>query len=324
MRGSVIRPPKPCTDTCRECSYHCVSKPAPLPTVAQALERWFSGLPDPPDRSESLPLSDAMGRIAARPVHAPMAVPAEACATHDGIAISFETGRARLAAGTGRLSHGEFLRCPMGAYVPEEFDTVAHAEQCRIHPDGTAELFSLPVQYQSLRLPGSYIQPGEVLVREGERLSPSHLALMQYAGLTHVEVRPRPRVAILPTGNDLLPPGSRPGPGQCIDCDSIYIQTMTQQHGGLAQLCPILPDREEDIEAAVRRALPGCDLLVVIGGVSRDEHNYGDYTAGVLRRMGQIDCHGVRLSPGGKHLMLGQIHGKPVIGMPGRPTRPSL
>ena len=319
MQGSVIRAPRPCVAPCRDCSYHCVQKIAPVPTVAQALSQWFSILPAPALEMETLPLSASLGLITAQPVYAPMDVPSAICATHDGIAISFEDCRLRLAAGEQTLSPKEFSRCPMGSAIPQPFDTVAHAEQCQIHSDGTATLFSLPLQYQSVCLKGSCVAEGELLAQEKERLTPSHLALFQYAGITKVSVWRKPQVTIIPTGNDLLPPGSRPAPGQWIDCDSIYIKAITEQHGGQAHITEIVPDTEQAIENAIREALPNCQVLVLIGGVSKGERHYGDYTTGVIRRMGDISCHGVRLSPGGKHLLLGQIQGKPVIGMPGPP-----
>lgn len=319
MKGKVIQAPKPCTDGCTGCSYNCVYKPRPVPTVKEALERWLGALPENVPERETLPLASALGRITAEPVYAVLDVPSSTRATHDGIAIDYRACAARAGAGTATLAPGEFLHCPMGAYVPDEFDTLAHAEQCRIAPDGAAELLSLPPQYQSIQLRGGSVAKGELLAEGGERLTPSHLALMQLAGLTEVAVRRKPTLGIIPVGGDLLPPGSRPGDGQCIECDSLYIRAMAEQHGANPLVTGIVPDDEAAIRAAAAALLPQCDALVIIGGVSKGEHHYGDYTAGVIRDMGQISCYGVQLTPGGKHLILGQIDGTPVIGMPGPP-----
>ncbi|MDQ7096467.1 molybdopterin molybdotransferase MoeA [Desulfosporosinus sp. PR] len=319
MEKSVIIPPKPCTEVCNDCSCHCVKKIVPVPTVDEALGLWLEKMPLREEKAEHIPLAQGLGRVLAEDVCAKVGVPVATCATHDGIAIHFEKSKAAFERGTRILQPGDFHHCPMGAAIPEQFDSIVHAEQCKINSDGTATLLELPVQYQSVKIKGTYVGQGEQLAGAGEKLSPSHLALMQYTGHTTVSVKRQPKISIIPIGDDLVPPGTVPLAGQYIECDSVYIQSIAAQCGAQSTVFPIVADRGEAIEASIQKALPGCDILVVIGGVGKGEVNYEDYTLGVVRKMGQIACHGVQLSPGGKNMLLAQIDGKPLLGIPGPP-----
>lgn len=319
MKKSVIVPPKTCADLCKDCSNHCEKKIVQVPTVEQALDLWLGAFPPASPAAEIIPLSQGAGRVLAEPVFAKMNVPVDNCATHDGIAIHFESCEAKFKTQPCILQPDEFFHCPMGTAIPEPFDSIAHAEQCRIHPDGTATLMEMPVQYQSVKIKGTYVGSGEKLADADEVLSPSHLALMQYTGHTSVLVKRKTRLSIIPVGNDLVLPGQTPASGQYIECDSIYIQAVAAQYGGEAAVLPIVPDDSGEIADAMSQALQDCDILVVIGGVGKGEMNYGDHTLKAVREMGKILCHGVQLGPGGKNMLLAQISGKPVLGIPGPP-----
>lgn len=319
MKKSVIIPPKTCNTQCNDCSYHCAEKITSTPTLEQALNLWMGDLSPAVFRTEVLPLREAAGRVLAEPVFAKVNVPVTNCATHDGIAIHFEKCKEKFESQPCILQPEEFLHCPMGTSIPEQFDSIAHAEQCKIYADGTAVLLELPVQYQSVKLKGTYIGEGEQLAGVNEILSPSYLALMQYTGHTQVTVKCKTRLSIISVGNDLVLPGQVPGPGQYIECDSIYIQTVAEQYGGKAVIAPLVSDDSAEITGAISKALPDCDILVVIGGVGKGEKNYGDHTLKAVRDMGRIACHGVQLGPGGKNMLLAQIEGKPVLGIPGPP-----
>ncbi len=319
MKKSVIIPPKTCSDQCKDCSYQCEKKIAQVPTVDQALDLWIGNLPQVNSETETVPLPEAAGRVLAEAVLAKIDVPVDNCATHDGIAINFESVRDKFEFQPCILQPEEFFHCPMGTAIPQTFNSIAHAEQCKLNPDGTATLLEMPVQYQSVKIKGTYVGKGEKLADVNEVLSPSHLALMQYTGHTEALVKRKTKVSVIPVGDDLMMPGQIPSAGQYIECDSIYISAITSQYGGEATVFPIVPDDSGRISQAIREALPNCDVLVVIGGVGKGEMNYGDHTLKTVREMGSIACHGVQLGPGGKNMLLGQIDGKPVLGIPGPP-----
>ncbi|SHI18708.1 molybdopterin molybdotransferase [Sporobacter termitidis DSM 10068] len=319
MQGSVVVPPKPCVDACKDCSYQCTQKIVPVPTVGEALDMWLDGICFSNVETETVELSDALNRVSAAPVYAKFDIPAANCAMHDGIAVCRAHCEDKFASGNHTLLPDAFRHCPMGSVIPEQFDSIAHAEQCCLNDDGTATLFQLPVLYQSVQLKGASIAGGEKLMEADEKLSPSHLAILQYTGHTAVRVKRRPRIAVIPVGDDLKAPGEVPAPGQSIDCDSIYVRATALQCGAEAMVSRLVPDDGAAIAEAIRRELPTCDILVVIGGVGKGEHRYGDHTVAAVREMGRISCYGVLLGPGGKNLLLASVEGKPVLGIPGPP-----
>jgi len=319
MQGSAVISPRPCVDACKDCSNHCAQKLAPVPTVDEALGKWLDNIHFSDIVTELVTLSEALNRISSEPVYSRFDIPTATCATHDGIAVHRGYCEEKFSLGDHTLLPGEFLHCPMGSVVSEKFDSIAHAEQCKLNSDGTATLFQLPQLYQSVRLKGTSIAKGEKLVDVDEKLSPSHLAILQYAGHSFIRVKRRPRISVIPIGDDLKAPGEIPAPGQSIDCDSIYVQAIALQCGAKATVTQIIPDNRKAITEVIQKELSTNDILVVIGGVGKGELNYGDHTVNTVRELGRILCYGVLLGPGGKNLLLAQIDNKPVLGIPGPP-----
>lgn len=319
MQGSVIRPPAPCGDTCRDCSYHCRYQGMKPPSLGEALEHWLGRLGEAKTKEEEIPLTEALNRISACQVVSKIHIPVTNCASHDGIAICHRECKEILSAGNNRLEPGQFLHCPMGAVVPERFDTVLHAEQCTFQKDGSVLVYQLPVLYQSVKLKGSSVAEGEVLMDAGERMTPSHLAMLQYAGYTSVKVKKRPVTGILPIGDDLKEAGELPGPGEMIDGDSIYVMAVAKECGADPFVLPVIPDDREQIEKALEQCIKTCDIIVTIGGIGKGEAHYGDLTAQAIRTYCHVSAHGVQVGPGGKNMLLADASGIPVIGLPGPP-----
>ncbi|MPL71417.1 putative molybdopterin biosynthesis protein [Desulfitobacterium sp. LBE] len=319
MQKGIVVPPQMCVQGCHNCSNECEQKELSVLSPEAAIAELLLAIGGQSVDSEIIPLAGALDRVTAEPMFATFNIPEATCAMHDGIAVDWENCSRKWERGERALAADEFIHCPMGSVIPSGFDTLLHAEQCRISKDNTAVLLALPIQYQSVQPQGSSVAEGEKISEAGEKLTPSHLAMLQYAGITQIPVKPRPRISIVAIGNELCSPGSRPQPGENIDCDSIFIQAMARQCGAEAFVAPIVPDSEAEIEAAVERELKQCDILVVIGGVGRGEQNYGDFTVKALRKLGTVLCHGAGISPGGKNLVLACAEGKPVLGIPGPP-----
>lgn len=319
MQKNVVVPPQSCRSQCHNCSNQCNQKASKSLPAEKALELWILRNASSSIGCETVSLIEALDRVAGESVSAKFNIPIETCAMHDGIAVNWDICQKKWAAGDSVLQSAEFCHCPMGTAIPPQFDTLTHAEQCCINPDGTARLFNLPVRFQSVQRKGSSIAAGETVLSAGEKLTPSHLAMLQYTGHTDVRVKRRPKISILPVGGDLKAPGETPGAGENIECNSIFIRALAQKCGAEAEIWPIVPDEESTITEALRSLLPACDAVVTIGGVGRGEKNYGDRTVGALRELGTILCYGVNLSPGGKNVILGYLEDKPVLGIPGPP-----
>ena len=318
-QGSVIVPPKSCVDMCKDCSYHCKAGIVPVPTVDESIRRWMCDLGTRDIGMEIIPVACALGRITAKPVLSLIDIPSANCATHDGIAVKRSYCEGLAKNNIYELRQSDYQHCPMGTVVPPEFDSIIHAEQCVIHSNGTATFFELPILYQSVQLKGTSISKDECILSENVNLTPSDLAILQYTGHTHVCVKKRPSVFIIPLGDDLKPPGMFPSPGESIDCDSIYIHAFAKMCGADGYVTPIVPDDENEIEKVLHDCLVKGDIIITIGGIGKGEQNYGDCTLKAIRKFCKISAYGVKLGPGGKNMLLAGYENKPVIGIPGPP-----
>jgi len=137
-------------------------------------------------------------------------------------------------------------------------------------------------------------------------------------GITTVQVSQSPRVAVIATGDEVIPPAQTPGPGQIRDVNSYTLQAMITQAGGQAVLYGIVPDKRQALEEVVQRAFAECEALVVTAGSSASTR---DITAEVLDGLGApgVLVHGVATKPG-RPTILGAASGKPLVGLPGNPV----
>ena len=214
----------------------------------------------------------------------------------------------------GSVEAGTAVRIMTGAPIPPGADAVIEVEQADVE-DGVV-LARLDVQPgRSLRRAGEDIRRGEVALGGGAWLGPAQLALLAALGETTPACVPRPRVAVIPTGDELLDPATEPGPGQVTDVVSTGITAAVVAAGGE----PVLVATARDTEADVRRALADAaeaDLIVTVGGVSMGAY---DFVRRVIEDEGDLDFWRVAMRPG-KPLAVGRVGGKPVVGLPGNPV----
>jgi putative molybdopterin biosynthesis protein len=183
-----------------------------------------------------------------------------------------------------------------------------------------AELRAAVAPYQHVRSIGEDVSAGELLLPEGHRLRAADLAAAAAAGATHLAVRRRPLVLILPTGDEVRPIGSELAAGEILDTNSLMLAEQAREIGCEARCLPIEPDDPAGITAAVRKAAAECDLLIVIAGSSAGRD---DYTARVVAAAGVLAVHGVAVRPG-HPVVLGTVGRTPVLGAPGYPVSAAL
>jgi molybdopterin molybdotransferase len=155
-----------------------------------------------------------------------------------------------------------------------------------------------------------------VLVQRGDELDPATVGSLGAAGRTSVRVFARPRVAILPNGNELVVPGHPIRDDQIYETNNLTLGAIVHANGGIPLSHAPLPDDPKRIEAAVREALTRSDLVLLTGGSSVGEH---DYAPEVLPKVGRVLFHGIAVRPG-KPTIAAVTRGRLVIGMPGHPT----
>ena len=264
-------------------------------------------------------LDEAVGRVTAEPIWASRSSPPFDAAAMDGIALLAADTRGASETTPLLLAPDAFAVVDTGDPLPESYDAVVMREHVH-YVDGQAELRAAVAPYQHVRSIGEDISATELLLPAGHRLRAVDVAAAAAAGATEIVVRRAPVVAILPTGDEMRPAGSELAPGELLDTNSLMLAAQARAAGCEAVTLPIEPDDQDRIAAAIRDAIGGCDLMIVIAGSSAGRD---DYTAQLVERLGALAVHGVAVRPG-HPVVLGAIEATPVIGAPGYPVSASL
>jgi len=287
----------------------------------------------PITRTEIVPLAAADGRVAARDVTASADVPPFDRAAMDGYAVvaadTFGAGTQAVRTltcvdrvFTGQvpargIASGECVEIATGAPMPAGADAVVMVEETdRDRTDPNLIRIMTPVYpRQNVGRRGADITSGQTVVSREQVLNPSRIGALAATGVTAVEVFARPSIAILSTGNEIVPPGQPLGPGQIYDVNRFTLEAVIGRHGGTTAILPIAADTVEELSDALSGARVH-DVVVFSGGSSVGER---DLILDVLRRQGDVLFHGVAVKPG-KPTIFGRIDATPVFGMPGYPT----
>jgi putative molybdopterin biosynthesis protein len=292
--------------------------------VARAIEAWRAARKAAgcPERvaAVTVALGDAAGLVTAAPVWARRSSPPFDAAAMDGIAV-----RAADTVGASEtsplwLEAGAFDVVDTGDPMPADRDAVIMREHV-VHDDtGRAELRAAAPPYQHVRSIGEDVAAGELLLPEGHRLRAVDVAAMAAAGHTDAIVRARPRVVILPTGDEVVPLGGVLAEGQILDTNSLMLAEQARDIGCEARILPVEPDDPDRIAAVVKAAADDAELVIIIAGSSAGRD---DYTARVVAAVGQLAVHGVAVRPG-HPVVLGTAGHTPVLGAPGYPVSAAL
>jgi molybdopterin molybdotransferase len=208
------------------------------------------------------------------------------------------------------------IRIMTGASIPLNADTVVRKEDTRSEGAHTFILRTLSPG-ANIRRAGEDMRPGQTVLEAGCVLRPAEIGVLAALGLAQVCVIPPPTVAILTTGNELVPVGTRPGPGQIRDANAHSMRAQITQIGAHPLLFPRIPDTREAVRDALRTAINQADVVLTNGGVSVGDY---DFVKDVLAELGaELVFWRVRQKPG-KPLAFWQIDGKPVFGIPGNPV----
>lgn len=284
---------------------------------------WLAGAPVERIRTEA-----AFDRILSEGVRAKRSVPHYNSAAMDGIAVcaadTFAAGD-RHPVWLELLTAGETFR-PGGCYeintgapLPPGTDAVVMIEHV-FYWDGRAELLAPAVPWQHVRLIGEDLAEQELILPDDAPVTPAAVAALLAAGLEEVNVLIKPKVAVLPTGDELVDTQAELAPGKILDVNSHMLCAAIRQCGAEPVRLPIAPDDEGALSAAVRQALARCDMVVVNAGTSAGTK---DCTWSVLKTLGCVLAHGIATKPG-KPVILAIVDGKPVLGLPGYPGSAQL
>ncbi len=300
---------------------------------AEALQVLMDHLPAG-GSSELVATEEALDRVLREKLAAASSLPAFPRSTMDGYAVRAEDtfgateslpaylaviGEVPMGRGfEGEIGPAQAAAVYTGGMIPSGADAVVMVERTQKLDAANIEVLRAVAPGENLLEVGEDVKAGDTVFDAGHLLRPQDLGGLMALGITQVRVAARPRVAILSTGDEVVPPERAPGPGQVRDVNSYAISGLAARTGGIPRRKGIIGDNYEALFSAARAALENADVLVLSAGSSVSTR---DLTAEVVNNLGKpgVLVHGVAVRPG-KPTVLGVCNGKPVIGLPGNPV----
>lgn len=267
--------------------------------------------------NEKIDVRKALNRITGETVRAQRSSPHYPASAMDGYAI-----RAQDTFGISEREprwlkwESEAIQIDTGDPLPARMDTVVMLEEVLEQGEQGILLQNSVVPWDNVRSVGEDIVEGEVLLPVNHRIRPQDQGALIAAGVLEITVRRKPRVGILPTGDEIRSPGTPLKVGDIVDSNSTVLASLVEEWGGESMIWPITADRPDELERALLEMAGAQDILVFIAGSSQGRD---DYTSRIIAKYGEVYLHGVAIKPG-KPVILGQVHGKPAIGIPGYPV----
>lgn len=306
-----------------------------LLTPEVALNKFLDALPEISSvEEENLQTTEALGRVLAKPVTANDPLPPFPRSTVDGYAVrASDTYGASSSLPAylkliGEISMGaqaelaikptQAVSIHTGGMIPPGADAVVMIENTQSVRDGEIEVHKSVAVGENILQLGEDVQRGEIVLPAGCRLRPQEIGGLMALGVIEVPVVRKPRVGILSTGDEIIPPWEVPEPGQIRDVNSYTLSALVTKAGGIPELRGIIPDQFDSLLEAAEKAHQEDDIIVVTAGSSVSTH---DQTAEVIQRLGSpgVLVHGISIRPG-KPTILAVAEGVPMIGLPGNPV----
>lgn len=277
---------------------------------------------------EQTPILEAIDRVLAESIVADRDIPPLTNSAMDGYAVRGEDVAqapthlevvGEVAAGhlgQARVEPGLAMRIMTGAPLPEGADTVVRFEDTRLEDGVVVVLENYPTG-KNVRAAGEDVKAGQEVLSPGRILRPQAIGMLAAVGRTTISVYRRPRVAILATGDEVVPPDQEPGPAQIRDANSYTVAAQVLRYGGVPLLLDIARDQEELVRQGLRTAVEQeADFIITSGGVSVGDF---DLVKEVMAAEGEMHFWSINMKPG-RPLAFGVVGGVPLLGLPGNPV----
>ena len=275
-------------------------------------------------RTEVVPVGEALGRITAEPLYAAISAPHYHACAMDGIALAASVTFGATATTPVTVQASDYVVVDTGDPLPEGCDAVVMIEDV-VFPEGHTidDLGSCPVilhvamaPWGNVRQIGEDICAGEMLLTSNVRIEPAAMGAMLAAGVQQVTVIARPRVGVIPTGDEVVPPSADPKPGDVMEFNSTIFSGMVRQWGAEPVAYPIVADKPGLVRDAVAKAVSECDIVLLNAGSSAGRD---DYSSRAVAEVGEVLFHGIAMKPG-KPAILGCAGPVAIVGVPGYPV----
>lgn len=264
--------------------------------------------------SREINLLDASGQILAQSIYAKYSVPEVPTAAMDGFTVVAKETES--AGDQTPVTLTNFERVNTGNVVKKEFDAVIKIEDTWFTDEDPKEIVIRknvnPGSY--IRPPGEDIRKGQLILPAGTKILPFNIGAIASYGITSVKVK-RICIGIIPTGSELIKPGTHPAPGQVVESNTLMAEAYLRQFGVEVIRYPPVADNRVLIRGALEKAVDTCDIVIISAGSSAGTK---DFTASVITELGKLLFHGLAMKPA-RPAMFGIVNKKPVFGLPGYP-----
>ena len=285
-------------------------------------------------RTEHIATAHALDRVLAQTITSPQDLPNFVRSTVDGYAVNAAdtygaspglpawltvVGEVPMGQSSNiELQLGDAALVHTGGMLPPGATAVVMVENTQMVDAQSIEVLKPVAAGENLVQIGEDVRTGEPVLAPGRQIRPQDIGALLALGITEITVAQPPRVAILSTGDEVVPPAQTPQPGQVRDINSYTLAALTRRAGGEPILCGIAPDDRAALEEMARQALAQADMLVLSAGSSV---SYRDMSVEIIDGLGQpgVLVHGVSVRPG-KPTIVAVCNGKPVFGLPGNPV----
>lgn len=270
---------------------------------------------------ETLPTTEALGRVTAEPIFARFSSPNFHCAAMDGYAVNAAaTFGASLERPKELWVGKEAFAINTGYPLAEKTNAVIMIEDV-VEKGNKIEIRKAVYPWQNVRKVGEDIVATELILPPCHQITPYDIGALLEGGVFEIKVKQRPKVVIIPTGSEVIPAeevrerGLKKG--EVIESNSWMLRALLNRAGAICERWPVIPDEQELLKDAIAKAVDGdAHLVIILAGSSAGSE---DYAAPVLEELGEVLVHGVTIMPG-KPTILAKVKGKPVIGNPGYPV----
>lgn len=269
------------------------------------------------EKIETIPTQKALGRVTAEAIFAKVSMPNYHASAMDGIAVKAEKTHGADEQHPLRLKMGEdYVIVDTGDPIPPGFDAVIMIEHIQQIDDQTVEILEPVAPWQHIRPIGEDVVVGEMIVPARHQLRPVDLGALLAGGNVMIPVLQQPRVAVIPTGSELIPPSEQVAEGEIIEFNGTVFSAYLQEWGAEPLYRGIVKDDFALIKQEVAKAAREADIVLLNAGSSAGTE---DFTFHVIEQLGEVLTHGVATRPG-KPVVVGIVEGTPVIGLPGYPV----
>lgn len=283
----------------------------------EALKIYLDKLGPLNTETEILNTWDANGRVTSKAMFANLSSPHYNSSAMDGIACKSEKTFTASDRNHLLLTEGaDYIVVDTGDPIPKEFDCVIMVEDLIKVDETHMEIYQSATPWQNIRPLGEDIVENQLIVPSNHKIRPVDIGALIAGGINELEVYKKPSVGIIPTGTEIVEPGTLLKVGDIIDFNSRTFSAQVSDWGGIPRRYNIVKDDYELIKNTVIKANEENDVVLINAGSSAGRE---DFTSSVISDIGELVIHGVAIKPG-KPVMMGVIKGKPIIGIPGYPV----